>query len=736
MLIIDEFNFTSIANSKVLVQLSGGKDSVACLEKMCEHNIQCEAIHFIHDYSYPLPSAEAKRICSEKNIKLHIVDINSEIKNLFLNDFRQRPCRYCKGIMDQITTEFAKHNNFNFICVGDTSDDSMLVNRLCETGEKNLFITKYFNKAVNLPDDIYILRPLIMMGCDDVYAYLKKRGVFVQRVGDTGDKYFEYSREGCPLQFKDFGVPYSLDLMSRLKIYNMHCADFANQRGIRASIHLPSEFIVTIPRGYEAACRNYLISQGCDLKKTYKCNKSQGYHYSICATIGNELLDLSLLDIAIQRFLEREELLKGLSSNLESSPLTYVFEGGKLIVLLDKIMKRVTLDLYSSEPLELEHIKNVLCEILHQGDIEVNVLGEKLNILVFNNNFIGSYGSNQVFYKELCQAIESHGHHLYCANSFAEGEDIIHSVNIDFSIAFGQYKVQKDNINFYDKYSLPHFQWISDNPHKMNIDPNSPYIHYIFIDDEFPFNVRGLCNRPLFLPLGYVKRTTTRTFNNPTKDAILLPAQIRDIESINDEIINSPYRDLIQKFLDEVDYDSSYILQLNEFAKHHFKTGEYPKEFFSLTNSFLRTQKRILVVSSIVGKKVVVAGRRPNFKFPDSCEIEFLGEIEYENIEKLMSEYKYVLNVDPNYHSCFHDRFIRCISAGSVCITNENKKISERTGFSACYRFSELNSFSLLLKKLQDNYDVVRQEQQKFIRGLDWSNSILHIIHHFRESQK
>lgn len=731
-----EFDFSSIISSRVLVQLSGGKDSIACLEKMCEHNIKCEAIHFVHEYSYSLPTSEAKRICKERDISLHIVDINTEIKNLFLDDFRLRPCRYCKGIMDQQTVDFAKLNNFDFICVGDSKDDTMLVNRLHNLGEQNLFVTKYFNKSVSLPENIYILRPLVYMAGNEVMAYLKGRNVVVQRVGDTGDKYFEYSREGCPLQFKDFGVPYNEELMRNLREYNLHCANFANQNGVRASIHLPSEFIVTIPRGYEVSCRNYLISHGCNLKDNKVLSKEIKHHYSIHSNIGAELTDLSLLDIAIQRFLEREELGAKLQSSFSNECLFYAFEQGEMHVYADTMNKKITLELYLNKRLKPEHIKDVFSEIFHQHNTEVHEIGRKLNILVFNNNFMGSYGSNQVFYQELCQAIHEQGNNLYCATSFAEGEEIVKSIDIDFSISFGQYKIQEENIKFYDKYAIPHYQWVSDNPFKMNIDSESPYIHYIFIDDDFPLHTKKLVNRPLFLPLGCIGPVGSKYSSDNKIDAILFPAQIRDIGAIKDEIEHSPYREMILNFLKEVDYDDSYIVQLNKFARNNFTEEEIPLEFFSLTNSYLRTNKRIMTVSSITGKKVVVVGQKPEIKFPDACDIEFLGKVEYVNIEKMMAQYRYVLNVDPNYYSCFHDRFVRAINAGSICITNENRKISSQTGFSACYRFSELDSLPHLLTVLQENYFDILQEQQAFIRGLNWRSSVLNIMQHFLESSK
>ena len=40
--------FDKLHNSSVLVQLSGGKDSIATLHMLITHNIECQAIHFIN----------------------------------------------------------------------------------------------------------------------------------------------------------------------------------------------------------------------------------------------------------------------------------------------------------------------------------------------------------------------------------------------------------------------------------------------------------------------------------------------------------------------------------------------------------------------------------------------------------------------------------------------------------------------------------------------------------------
>ena len=291
-----------IPSGKVLVQLSGGKDSVACLCFLKDHNVPLEAIHFVHDYGYPLPSKMAKLVCEALGVKLHIVDITAKIKSLFLANFNQRPCRFCKSIMDSETVALAISLECNYICVGDTKDDTMLLNRIKNKNGLKPYFSRYFNQAVELPNNISVFRPFLEIGGSTALSYVKSRFPFFQRVNDTGDKYFEYSREGCPLQFKDLGVNYSESLMDNLLKYNSLCSEFATKRGIKASIHLPSEFIVTIPKGFEQECRDYLISHGCKLSadKNVKCD----IVYNIIVKLHTKFT-LTIFDISIRRFVER-----------------------------------------------------------------------------------------------------------------------------------------------------------------------------------------------------------------------------------------------------------------------------------------------------------------------------------------------------------------------------------------------------------------------------------------------
>ena len=131
-------------DTKVLLQLSGGKDSIACMIYLKEHSMEFEAIHFVHKYGYSLPTAMAKKACEEFHVKLNIIDVTNEIGSLFLNGYDGRPCRYCKGIMDKVTVNYAQANGFQLICVGDTKDDQTLINRLVKYEGMVNNISRYF----------------------------------------------------------------------------------------------------------------------------------------------------------------------------------------------------------------------------------------------------------------------------------------------------------------------------------------------------------------------------------------------------------------------------------------------------------------------------------------------------------------------------------------------------------------------------------------------------------------
>lgn len=269
------FDFlNSVDKGKALIMLSGGKDSCACLHMLKAQKMEITAIHFVHQWGYQIVTDEARRICNEYEVPLIIYDYSKELLDALKGFKGGRPCILCKEKMYEISLQIAVEKKIDYICIGDNANDTTIIARIRKWINRglneSLFLNTFLDSNISLSNGVRVIRPIIDMTSDDVLQYLEKNDIKIQRVGDTGDKYFEYSREGCPIQFHDPGTEITVSNMEKLHDYNTILSTFARENGIRASIHMPSEFIITIPKGYEEKARDYLLSVGLPLKNDEK----------------------------------------------------------------------------------------------------------------------------------------------------------------------------------------------------------------------------------------------------------------------------------------------------------------------------------------------------------------------------------------------------------------------------------------------------------------------------------
>lgn len=254
-------------NPSVLLMLSGGKDSIAALLFMVEKQIPVTAIHFVHRWGKDIPTFEAERICNQYHVELIKIDFSSQFFQAINGSTDGRPCLLCKKQMYSCLQEFLRNNKYGWLAIGDNGNDTTTIARMKKFGNSfgdDMVCSDYFGTEMGsvLPEGMHVLRPLINLSAKEVEKTLCDAGITVKRINSTGDKYFEYHREGCPVQFIDNGYPIDRGVLQSLKEYNIKITEFARARGIRASIHMPSTFIVTIPEGYEREAAQYLKDNG------------------------------------------------------------------------------------------------------------------------------------------------------------------------------------------------------------------------------------------------------------------------------------------------------------------------------------------------------------------------------------------------------------------------------------------------------------------------------------------
>ena len=314
------YNIKKSKNPKVIAMLSGGKDSVAAVLLLKKNGIDVTAIHFIHEWGAAIPTDEAKRICSEYEIPLIIKDYTKEFRDAVNGYTAGRPCLICKKQMYKLLLNYLESGQYGWLCIGDNSNDRTTIARINQYisdnhPEDSLICSGYFGSEMGivLPKEMKVIRPLIDMSVKDIERFLEEEKISIKRINSTGDKYFEYHREGCPVQFADIGVELNETLYSELKIYNDAITEFAREKGILASIHMPSTFIITIPRGYEEEAALYLENQGLKVdKQTNSTELSHGKSFqALIFDLDKNLYTTRAYEKMFKRILERLELFDG-----------------------------------------------------------------------------------------------------------------------------------------------------------------------------------------------------------------------------------------------------------------------------------------------------------------------------------------------------------------------------------------------------------------------------------------
>ncbi|MBP5338863.1 MAG: adenine nucleotide alpha hydrolase family protein [Prevotella sp.] len=162
---------------KVLVGLSGGKDSLCLLELLAKRaaiahpRFEVEAIHVrMENISYETSDEYLRKFCDELGVPLHVVTTSFDAST----DTRKHPCFLCSWNRRKQMFQLAQQLGFNKIALGHHQDD------LLHTSLMNLFYQGRFGtmparlKMRKMP--ITIIRPLCMVAEADISRYAEIRG--------------------------------------------------------------------------------------------------------------------------------------------------------------------------------------------------------------------------------------------------------------------------------------------------------------------------------------------------------------------------------------------------------------------------------------------------------------------------------------------------------------------------------------------------------------------------------
>lgn len=206
---------------KVLVAVSGGKDSLSLWDILQRLGVQADGLYIclgIDDQRAPIGeglsySSESQRLtekfAAERSLKLHIVDVQKEygatIPQFALKSHRGRgkPCSVCGLVKRHVMNRIARDFGYDVLATGHNLDDEAAVlfgNTLTWAGEYLLRQGPVLPGTTGLARKV---KPLCRIYEREMLAYALLRGI-------------EYIYDECPFSFGSTSIYYK-QLLNRLE---------------------------------------------------------------------------------------------------------------------------------------------------------------------------------------------------------------------------------------------------------------------------------------------------------------------------------------------------------------------------------------------------------------------------------------------------------------------------------------------------------------------------------------
>ncbi|WP_430933548.1 tRNA lysidine(34) synthetase [Saccharicrinis sp. 156] len=161
-------------NDKILVAVSGGKDSLALLDILAERrkflpiDYELHAIHIVtDDVPYEIDREFLSRFCEVRHVTLHVRTTHAGIEE----KPDKKPCFTCSWNRRKELFDFAQKNGFKKVAFGHHLDDAietLMMNMLMHGN-----ISSIPGKLSMFDGNIEVIRPLILLTNNEMKEYAR-----------------------------------------------------------------------------------------------------------------------------------------------------------------------------------------------------------------------------------------------------------------------------------------------------------------------------------------------------------------------------------------------------------------------------------------------------------------------------------------------------------------------------------------------------------------------------------
>ena len=350
----------------------------------------------------------------------------------------------------------------------------------------------------------------------------------------------------------------------------------------------------------------------------------------------------------------------------------------------------------------------------------------RIKVLLLKCEYDGAYSSFKQFYDNIKNMFMKSNVDVIIASTLDEAMSLLSKKNINFTINLGRYPYYYKNIALYDFFKILNYQWIIDNPLRYPIcDMNSRYNRMIYIDKNFVLYPNCYKREFLHMSLPYPDYKFYKDISNI--NAVLAPMKIKSISEFERRINKSIDKEILESFINEINLDDSFNRLMCKYISRYEISNL--RDFFEIANGYIRTKKRIIMLNAIKKHKVFVLSNKPD-SIHFNNNIAFWGERNYIDYLNIQKNFNLILNCNPNFDMCIHDRVSSSIMNGKIVVSDANEILTQ-IKMPMCFQYSKIYRIDDMLEKAQHNFKSIQYKQVKCLKNNFMPNADLILKNYF-----